>query len=206
MASIEVTKNGPYIAKNLKSFRKQSGEPHPIQDSMLLCRCGKSGNKPFCDGTHASISFKDEKHSDRIPNKMDNYDGKMITIHDNRGVCSHYGACTELSPKVFNGKSEPWINPDAQEPEETIKTIRKCPSGALSYTINGKLYKDRSENMPEIITSKDGPLWVRGCPEFKDSDNNKPESKEHFTLCRCGGSRNKPFCDGQHWYIKFKDD
>jgi CDGSH-type Zn-finger protein len=76
----------------------------------------------------------------------------------------------------------------------------------LFYTVKGKLYKDKPENKEEIITTKDGPLWVKGAPDFEDPDGNKPESKEHFSLCRCGGSKNKPFCDGTHFHIKFKAD
>jgi len=205
MYSVEVTKNGPYLVKNLKVFRNHEGNPWEVKDSMIICRCGKSNTKPFCDGTHAVIGFKDAKDPERAPDRLDSYEGKDITIHDNRGVCSHYGACTTYSPKVFTS-NEPWIDANGEEAEKTIFTIRKCPSGALSYTINGKLYMERPELKEEIITTKDGPYWIRGCSEFKDPDGNKPEVKTHFSVCRCGGSNNKPFCDGKHWYIKFKAD
>ena len=86
--SIEPTKNGPYKVGNLKNFNNYKGKPHETKQTMFLCRCGGSSNKPFCDGTHNKIGFTDEKKPDREPDKMDNYKGKALTIHDNRGVCS----------------------------------------------------------------------------------------------------------------------
>jgi CDGSH-type Zn-finger protein len=171
---------------------------------MMLCRCGGSKNKPFCDGTHVKKGFTDEKEDDRVPDKLDDYKGKKITIHDNRGVCAHRGYCTDNAPTVFRSGKEPWIDPDGADAEETKKVIKTCPSGALSYTKDGTLYKDQDRE-PAITTSKDGSYDVVGGPELKDPSGSSTESKEHYTLCRCGGSKNKPFCDGQHWYIKFKD-
>jgi hypothetical protein len=99
---------------------------------------------------------------------------------------------------------EPWIDPDAQDAQETIRVIRTCPSGALSYTNDGVLSKDWDHEQG-IILSKDGPYDVQGYVELEDPDGNTPESKEHYTLCRCGHSKNKPFCSGQHWYVNFED-
>jgi uncharacterized Fe-S cluster protein YjdI len=148
--------------------------------------------------------FTDEKEEDRVPDKMDTYEGEKMTIHDNRGVCSHRGYCTDNAPNVFRMKTEPWIDPDTQEADETAKVIETCPSGALSYTRDGVLHKDLDRE-PAITVSKDGPYDVVGGPEFIDSGGNKPESSEHYTLCRCGKSKNNPFCSGQHWYVEFKD-
>ncbi|GAH84748.1 unnamed protein product, partial [marine sediment metagenome] len=168
-----------------------------------LCRCGNSKNKPFCDGTHGKTGWTDEKLEGRQPRKIDSYKSKKITIHDNRGICSHVGFCTDGLPKVFQIGVEPWINPDAETVGKIIQTIEKCPSGALSYSIDSVLYNKFSEH-PEIKITEDGPYFVKGSIELHDKD--RPESEEHYTLCRCGKSKNKPFCDGQHWYTQFKDD
>ena len=165
-------------------------------------KCGESKHKPFCDGTHGKIGWTDEKLEGRQPRKTDSYQGKKITIHDNRGICAHVGFCTAGLPKVFQMGVEPWINPDAETIEKIIETIKKCPSGALSYSIDGVLY-DKFTEQPEIKVTEDGPYFVNGSIELHDKDH--PESEEHFALCRCGKSRNKPFCDGQHWYSQFKD-
>jgi CDGSH-type Zn-finger protein len=202
---IEPTVNGPYRVKNLKDFRNSRGEAIPTQPEMYLCRCGGSSNKPFCDGTHLKINFRSDKSPDRVPDRMDNYVGKDITIHDNRGVCAHSGYCTDNSPGVFQFGREPWIEPDTEDAEKTAATIRLCPSGALSCTRDGVLHKDLDRE-PGITVSKNRPHHVVGGIELNDPAGSRPESREHYTLCRCGGSKNKPFCSGAHWYIGFKDD
>jgi glutamate synthase domain-containing protein 2 len=100
-------------------------------------------------------------------------------------------------------RQEPWIDADAETVEKIIKTIRKCPSGALSYETDGVLYVKFNENGQVMIT-EDGPYYVSGSIKLEDDD--APTSEEHYALCRCGKSKNKPYCDGHHWYIKFKDD
>lgn len=203
--SIEPTVNGPYRVKNLSDFRNSKGESIQTQPEMYLCRCGGSANKPYCDGTHIKIGFRSDKLPGRVPDRMDNYSGKGITIHDNRGVCAHSGYCTDNSPSVFKMGTEPWIDPDNAAPEEIAGTITLCPSGALSYTKDNVLFKNR-EHSPAITVSKDGPHRAVGSIELNDPEGSKPESKEHYTLCRCGASKNKPFCSGAHWNINFKDD
>jgi CDGSH-type Zn-finger protein len=202
--SIEPIRNGPYLVLNLNKFKNSKEKDIKVNPVMTLCRCGGSNIKPFCDGTHLKNNFSDKKEEDREPDKLDTYNGEKLTIHDNRGVCSHRGYCTDNAPKVFQMKVEPWIYPDAQDPDDTTKVIKTCPSGALSYTKDSKLSKDWDRE-PAITVFKDGSYDVVGDIKLFDPDGNKPESKEHFTLCRCGHSKNKPFCDGQHWYIKFSD-
>lgn len=203
--SIEPTKNGPYIISNLKSLRNSKGVFLETTPVIALCRCGGSGTKPFCNGTHAKIGFSGEKKEARIPDKIDDYKGEKITIHDNRGVCSHIGHCTDNLPTVFKMRLEPWIDPYGDEPEKIGKVIRMCPSGALSYSKDGELHRDYPRE-PEIFVGYNRPYHVVGYIELKDPDGSKPESKEHYTLCRCGGSGNKPFCDGTHWHINFEDE
>lgn len=204
-AVIEPKVNGPYLVQNLENFRNSRSEQIETRPKMILCRCGASANKPFCDGAHLKTGFRSDKETGRVPDKLDAYKGKNITIHDNRGVCSHAGYCTDNSPEVFDMHKKPWIEPDKGDPEKTAKTIRMCPSGALSYTMNGALYKDQ-ERQPSVTVAKNGPYRVTGGIDFNDPAESKPESEEHYTLCRCGSSKNKPFCDGTHWHVKFKDD
>jgi hypothetical protein len=105
---------------------------------------------------------------------------------------------------VFRRGKKPWIDPDAQDAEETARVIEMCPSGALSYTKDGILHKDL-EREPAVVIVKDGPYEVQGGVVLEDPDGNKPESNEHYSLCRCGRSKNKPFCNGRHWDVEFKD-
>ena len=203
--------NGPYYLLNdmtpkvVPNIRKSSGDPCHTIAGVALCRCGGSQNKPFCDGTHGKNGFKDEKLTDGSANKPEHYIGKKITIHDNRGVCAHVGHCTDSLKSVFKLGEEPWIEPDGAAVEEIVETIKKCPSGALSYSIEDVEHKDH-EREPMVTVLKDGPYAITGGIELLDQDMAEGASTEHYTLCRCGGSQNKPFCDGTHWQIGFKDE
>jgi CDGSH-type Zn-finger protein len=202
--TISTAKNGPLIVKGLSQITEANGNIFYVKKpAVALCRCGASKNKPFCDGSHGRIGWTDEKLEGRQPRRKDSYAGKTITIHDDRGICSHAGFCTDGLPKVFRMGVEPWIDPDAETAGKIIETIRKCPSGALSYSVDGELF-DSFSDKPEVQITRDGPYFVKGFIELKSDD--KPASEEHFALCRCGKSKNKPFCDGQHWYHKFRDE
>ena len=202
--NITPTPDGPYLVKGIENFANQKG-PIETKETMALCRCGGSANKPFCDGTHAKIGFSSAKLEGRVEDKRENYKGKKITIHDNRGICAHAGRCTDGLTSVFRLKEEPWIHPDAASADEIIATIQKCPSGALSYSVDDVEHRDR-DGEPTIFVAPNGPYVVSGGPDLLDTIWGEVASKEYFTLCRCGGSKNKPFCDGTHWYNKFTDD
>ena len=202
--SITSALDGPYMVKDLKNFANQKG-PIETKETMALCRCGGSANKPYCDGTHAKIGFSSAKLEGRVEDKRENYVGEKITIHDNRGICADAGRCTDSLASVFRLKEEPWIHPDAADAEEIIATIQKCPSGALSYSVDDVEHRDR-DGEPTIFVAPNGPYVVSGGPDLLDTIWGEAASKEYFTLCRCGGSKNKPFCDGTHWYNKFTDD
>ncbi|NIR46942.1 hypothetical protein GWO43_00475 [candidate division KSB1 bacterium] len=198
------TPDGPYLVKELKNFANQKGAI-ATKDTMALCRCGSPANKPFCDRTHTKISFSSAKLEGRVEDKREDYAGKKITVHDNRGMCTHAGRCTDGLAAVFRLNEEPWIHPDAASPEEIIATIQKCPSGALSYSVDDVEHRDR-QGAPTIFVAPNSPYVVFGGPDLVGTARAEGASREHFTLCRCGGSKNKPFCDGTHWHIEFKDD
>src|SRR5882672_1503309 len=202
--------NGPYYLLNdpepapVPNLRRASGDPCITARGVALCRCGGSKNKPFCDGTHSAIGFSDRNTADPGKNRRKSYAGKGITIFDNRGLCSHVGYCTDGLKSVFRMKDEPWIDPDGAAVEEVIATIRKCPSGALSYAIDG--VEAQPPQRPPLVTVTDnGPYAVTGGIELMGVTFGEGASTEHYTLCRCGASKNKPFCDGSHWDIGFRD-
>ncbi|UCC92742.1 MAG: CDGSH iron-sulfur domain-containing protein, partial [Thermoplasmata archaeon] len=82
--------NGP-LRVDGAPLKDHEGNPIETRKVYILCRCGRSTDKPFCDGSHVKAEWKDEKDPERVPNRMDNYVGKVLEIHDNRGVCSHRG-------------------------------------------------------------------------------------------------------------------
>ena len=199
----------PKVVENLVNSKDE--KLSNIQ-GIALCRCGASKNKPFCDGSHSMSGFQsknDNAYNDETKNKLKSkrktYVGKNITIHDNRSICSHAAECVKNLPLVFRLNQRPWIDPDQAIIEKIIETIKKCPSGALSYSINEIEYRDL-DGKPLIKVSKNGPYLVSGGIELVGEEFPDDVSKEHYTLCRCGASKNKPFCDGSHTSINFKDE
>jgi CDGSH-type Zn-finger protein len=202
--TITPTPNGPYLVKDLETLANRRGALE-TKSTMALCRCGGSSKKPFCDGTHARNGFSSAKLEGRVADSRDDYAGDGVTIHDNRGICAHAGRCTDGLPSAFRLQQEPWIDPNGASADEITATVRQCPSGALSYSTDGVEHRDR-EGDPAIFVAPNGPYVVSGGPDLLDTDRGQGASTEHFTMCRCGGSKNKPFCDGTHWHNKFTDD
>jgi CDGSH-type Zn-finger protein len=202
--------NGPYYLlvdmapTAVPSLRRANGEACSTVRGVALCRCGGSRNKPFCDGTHGVNRFTDQRSADDTRDRRVSYAGKRITIHDNRGICAHAGFCTERLGSVFRMTQEPWIDPDGASAQEVIETIKKCPSGALSYSIENVEYRDQARE-PMVTVTDDGPYAITGGIELIGVTFGNGASKEHYTLCRCGASKNKPFCDGSHWNVGFRD-
>src|SRR4051812_33850578 len=134
--------NGPYYLLNemqaspVSNLERSSGAQCATVRGIALCRCGGSKNKPFCDGTHSTNGFTDRKLIDGRLDRRDAYRGKRITIFDNRAICAHAGVCTDSLRSVFRYGEEPWIDADGASMDDIISTIRKCPSGALSYAID----------------------------------------------------------------------
>ncbi len=203
---IQVRKDGSLLVRGCtKLVRSSDGKEYDTRDAMALCRCGASATKPFCDRTHAKIGFTDEKQPDRVPDKLESYEGREITIHDNRGICSHAGHCTDGLPKVWRMKTEPWIDPNGASKDEIVATIKKCPSGALSWTEQGEAVREWHD-AEKILVIPGGPYAIQGGAELEGAEFGEGASREHFTLCRCGKSKNKPFCNGAHWYHGFDDE
>ena len=210
--TIQSELHGPYLVTNAETLRNWLGELLPTRPQMALCRCGESANKPFCDGTHARIGFTAQKDPKRVPDRRDTYVGTAITVLDNRGICAHSGFCTDRLASVFHVGEEPFATPNGARMDEIIRAVRACPSGALSYTLGSIELRDGVDQArpPAIEVSKDGPYRVTGNIALKDGQgNDEPRntgvSLEHYNLCRCGHSQNKPFCSGMHWYVNFHD-
>jgi CDGSH-type Zn-finger protein len=208
--SIQVSLNGPYLVTNAENLQNSRGERIQARPQMALCRCGGSAIKPFCDGAHARIGFTGKKKLDRVPDRRDIYAGEQVTILDNRGICAHSGLCTDNLAAVFHLGQEPWIDPDGARLEEIIAVVRNCPSGALSYAIGGVERRDEVDQVrePAIVVSKNGPYRITGGIPLEDEQEHDEQraqgsSREHYSLCRCGQSKNKPFCSGMHWYVNF---
>ena len=201
---IEPKKNGPYIVKNVNSVTNAKGEDISAQkDTVFLCRCGQSNNKPYCDGTHKKVGFVSDSENPKV-GKWRDYEREQITIHDNRRLCAHAGECTHGLGSVWRMGEKPWIDPNGVEVEQIISIIEKCPSGALSYSIEGRTAAGASGG-GSVRVSRNGPYHVSGAVSLDDASVDTENIPGNYALCRCGASKNKPFCDGSHWDIKFSD-
>ena len=212
--SIRSEANGPYLVTNAEIVTDWLGRRLPVRPEMALCRCGGSAIKPFCDGAHAENDFTSARDPDRVPDRRDAYEGQQVTILDNRGICQHAGYCSDRLATVFRAGDEPFVAPSGGRMDEIIRAVRDCPSGALSYAIDGVEAREQVDQdgrrEPAIEVSRDGPYRVTGGMPLTDdagSDERRADgaSREHYALCRCGQSQNKPFCSGMHWYVDFKD-
>jgi CDGSH-type Zn-finger protein/truncated hemoglobin YjbI len=210
--AIQTMHNGPYLLTNVPDVRDWLGYEVPALPQLALCRCGESARKPFCDGSHAEVGFTDEKDPDRVPDRRDSYDGQQVTVLDNRGLCAHSGFCTSRLPTAFRAGEEPFVAPSGGRMDELIRAARSCPSGALSFAVDGHEAREQvdQDRPPSVEVSKDGPYRITGGIDLVDAEGvpvqrNRGASLEHYSLCRCGHSQNKPFCSGMHYYVNFAD-
>lgn len=129
------------------------------------------------------------------------YRGRDIEVSFDLDQCIHIGECVRRMPNVFSLERHPWIAPDAASGDEVAALVEQCPSGALQYRrLDGR--PDERGPEPAIVTPmRNGPLLVKGRIEVKHEDGTV-EVMPRATLCRCGGSLNKPFCDNSHLHLR----
>lgn len=131
---------------------------------------------------------------------IDKYEGRHITVENVGGRCIHSRYCVLNLPSVFVPNVDgPWIKPDASSTEAAIAVITKCPSGALRYKAHGSTAPEGAPGVNTIRVWEDGPLAIHA-----ELDVEGDTSSTRATLCRCGKSFNKPYCDGMHRKAGFK--
>jgi CDGSH-type Zn-finger protein len=220
---IVVSKNGPYLVSgevpiaiqvimpNKEGYswdwiQRQSFDAKP---QYRLCRCGHSKNKPFCDDSHLRIKFDGTETAARTTyrEQAEVFDGPAATLSDAENLCAFARFC-DAGGRIW-GLIEKTDQADARE--LAIHEAMHCPSGRLLIHDKETRRDMEPELPPSIGVVEDpvlhcsGPLWVRGGIVI-ESHNGKPyEKRNRVTLCRCGASGNKPFCDGSHASIKFDD-
>jgi uncharacterized Fe-S cluster protein YjdI len=118
-------------------------------------------------------------------------------------LCYHSRNCVRSLPQVFDESRRPWVTVDAATADEVEAAVARCPSGALRTRRLGVAAAKRQEPL-ELRASANGPLLVSGGVRIEDAEGNVLFEGERAALCRCGGSGNKPFCDGTHEKIGFR--
>ncbi len=203
--NIDIMEDGPFIVDNLEVLENSKGEKIESKKKIALCRCGASESKPFCDGTHSKIGFNGRREAKIKLDRDKEYKGTDITVFFILSFCYHAKECVNGLPSVFDKDARPWVKPENSENHLIINTVKKCPSGALSYKINEDHTRDFGLD-EKIMIDKDGPYKVCGNIKLNIEDELKPPAKDHYALCRCGASKNKPYCDGSHSKVGFTDN
>ena len=178
-------------------------------EEYALCRCGRSAGKPFCDGTHAKVKFDGTETASRAPYRTQagRIEGPTMVLDDAESLCAFARFC-DPHGQVWNLVGE---TDDPRARALVEHEAGHCPAGRLVATdrATGKAFEPHHE--PSIGLVQDparrvsGPIWVRGGIPVVGADGVGYEVRNRVTLCRCGASRNKPFCDGSHAATGFKD-
>jgi len=213
---VQITKNGPYVVSGNVPLSRQilicntkgeavgwrEGEKYPVQETYVLCRCGGSYNKPFCDGSHLSNHFDGTETASRVPylRRAGWTEGPDIRLSDAPGFCSHARFCVR-GRGIWENVEQ---SADPEKQKIAIEEAANCHSGRLVIwdRKTGEAIEPAFGKSIGLVEGPgdrmEGPLWVRGgIPEIS-SDGFIYEVRNRVTLCRCGKSCNKPFCDGSH--------
>ncbi len=213
---IIVLKNGPYLVSGKIPLLEMTikcddygipaewvmGEKLKTADKYSLCRCGRSKNKPFCDGTHI-VNFDGTETSDNEPyvQMAKVIEGPKLKLLDAEILCA--------SARFCHRGGDIWqVIPKTDKPKwkkNAVENACDCPSGRLTVIDKetGKTVEPSLEKSIGLIKDPsigvDGPLWVRGGIPVYSAARNLYEVRNRVTLCRCGKSQNKPFCDSSHY-------
>ena len=187
------------------------GHAIEAKETAFLCRCGRSKNKPFCDGSHKAAGFTSANPEPPRRNAAIAYSGTVeghdVTVSYTPVLCSHAAECQRLHKAVFDPAKRPWIQPENGTLAGLYAAVYACPSGALRLAEDGGAPRHLGPDpvTVEVRVTKDGPYAVRNA-ELETEFNGDGASTRKYVLCRCGQSGNKPFCDGSHRDAGWRDD
>lgn len=131
------------------------------------------------------------------------YTADDIDVSFDASMCIHSANCLRGLPHVFDVNARPWISPDMAPADEIAEVVERCPSGALQYARKDAAADEAKPDETLLMPLTDGPYVLRGNIELRDNTGALVIDSVRLTLCRCGGSENKPFCDNSHRRIGF---
>ncbi|HYJ61595.1 MAG TPA: CDGSH iron-sulfur domain-containing protein [Actinomycetota bacterium] len=213
---VVVTADGPYEVHGVPLVRTAQVEteygepvdwapddPLPSRGVPRLCRCGRSSTKPFCDDSHEIDGFDGTEVADRgrYDDRAATFPAHGFTLHDDLPLCTDAGYCGDRFEHVWDMLDR---TTDPQVAARVRAMVRRCPSGRI-VTRDPDGTADELAYPPSVAVVADGPLWVRGGVPVVAADGEPYEVRPRQTLCRCGHSENKPFCDGSHKVVGFTD-
>jgi len=185
---------------------QKTGEIVITRKKYILCRCGHSGKKPFCDASHRKAGFDGTESADAdtfAERAVEIRGGTRITVMKDPALCMNSGFCG-----FYNAGLEDIVNAtsDTRMRSLVIAMVERCPAGDLNYRLQ-PAGPDIEPDLPRqfavttVITSAGpiaGPLWVTGNIPVERSDGVPFETRNRVTLCCCGLWGSKPLCDDTH--------
>ena len=221
-ARVIVAEDGPYMVTGNVPLAKQTivadteggseawreGEAIAHRPAYALCRCGASHTKPFCDGTHSRIGFDGAETAarDTYLDQATVLDGPAMQLTDAEGLCA-FGRFCDPHGQVWGQVSQ---SDDPAVRAMFVRQVNDCPAGRLVAwdKVTGRPVEHALPVSIGLVEDPEqqcsGPLWLRGDIQVVAADGFEYEVRNRVTLCRCGQSNNKPFCDGKHAAIKFQ--
>lgn len=133
------------------------------------------------------------------------YPGIKVDVEWDERLCIHISECGRAKGDLFVGGRQPWCQPDLASTEEVIDVVERCPSGALIYDVKEQDITEQADAENTVAVSYNGPYFIRGDLEIEGIPEDMPGVAFRAALCRCGASKNKPFCDNSHEDVNFKD-
>jgi CDGSH-type Zn-finger protein len=212
---IKVTRNGPYLVSGGVPLSRQiivsdangdplcwrAGETLLVGETYSLCRCGQSEKWPFCDGTHQRVHFDGTETASREPyvEQAEETEGPDLRLTDAQALCIHARFCDRCGGTW--DLTERSGDPEARQ--TAIEQASNCPSGRLvAWEKEGQAIEPELEPSIGLVENPlkgtRGPIWVRGGIPIEAADGALYQVRNRVTLCGCGKSANKPFCDGSH--------
>ena len=201
--------DGPLIVENPPNLTGAVSIDTTGSPKVALCRCGASQKKPYCDGSHAKSGFESAPDRSKLRNTPIDYtgdvDGVAVTVSYTPVLCTHAAQCQARAQRVFDPKQKPWIQPDNGSLQEILDVMAACPSGALRVSVGEMPQQHLTTGVVEIAVERHGPYHVKNVT-LDAKFNGAGASQTKYSLCRCGLSKNKPFCDGSHYDAKWSDE
>ena len=133
------------------------------------------------------------------------YSGENLDVRWNGKLCIHIGECGRAKGELFITGRKPWCQPDLVSNEEVEDVVLRCPTGALTYHNKDGSTTETASSENTIYVAYNGPLYFKGNLDIEGAPNDASGLRFRAALCRCGKSKNKPFCDNSHEDAAFKD-
>lgn len=150
--------------------------------------------------------FSDNRNTQNMTSKVvKDFDGSTATVTWNSQLCIHVGECGRAKGDLFEAGRKPWCDPDTSSNENVLDVVKRCPSGSLSVVFKDDTKAEQSAVENTITVVYGGPLILQGELDIDGAPDDAPGLKFRAALCRCGLSKNKPYCDNSHVESEFKD-